>query len=600
MKKKRELSVDSTLLNIISPLTLKCRKTDLDIGENTGRIYGIVRYASDYDYGWLSKITNIPGTIAAVNFRRIDSGTFLETVNQNIKKAKERQENAKSELEEQRAEQEVENGREILRQVDQNQEAVGLLGITLLPLAGNEESLKRIEEKMRGVCSSVNCSARILPSLQKEGYKHISPTYAPREDINNVIENVAPLRTVMGGFPFSTAGFNDDAGYYFAKDTANGLIILDLWKRGADRINSNIVITGDPGVGKSTIVKNIILSEYMMGTKCIIIDPEREYRDLCMGLNGDWINAGGSQSGRINPLQVRSVPRDEESTERIYIDEGNGIGALAIYLKHLELFFRIYLSGISEIEIALLKKALIELYRDFNITWDTDVSRLRNDEFPFMEHLVGLLRNKAAEDPRYATLVDLLEDTAEGSDSFLWNGPTTVATHSNLVCIDTNDLQDTSDKVKCSQYFNITTWAWNQVIESKEQRVMIFCDEAYLMIDPKVPQTLVFLRNTAKRIRKQEGGLCIISHSVEDFLSESVRMYGQPLLDNPCYKILMGTDGKNLMDIKKLYQLTEAEEDLLQKRERGRGLMIIGNKRLNVKFDIPQYRLDYMGKAGGR
>jgi hypothetical protein len=39
-----------------------------------------------------------------------------------------------------------------------------------------------------------------------------------------------------------------------------------------------------------------------------------------------------------------------------------------------------------------------------------------------------------------------------------------------------------------------------------------------LLVDPNVPQSLIFLRNVAKRARKYEAGLVIISHSVVDFL----------------------------------------------------------------------------------
>ena len=48
---------------------------------------------------------------------------------------------------------------------------------------------------------------------------------------------------------------------------------------------------GNSGVGKSTAIKHILLSEYMKGTRIIVIDPESEYKELCQNLNGDWINA---------------------------------------------------------------------------------------------------------------------------------------------------------------------------------------------------------------------------------------------------------------------------------------------------------------------
>ena len=51
------------------------------------------------------------------------------------------------------------------------------------------------------------------------------------------------------------------------------MVILDLWKRGGDRTNSNFVILGISGMGKSTVIKNIVLSEYMMGDEDTPLGP---------------------------------------------------------------------------------------------------------------------------------------------------------------------------------------------------------------------------------------------------------------------------------------------------------------------------------------
>lgn len=162
------------------------------------------------------------------------------------------------------------------------------------------------------------------------------------------------------------------------------------------------------------------------------------------------------------------------------------------------------------------------------------------------------------------------------------------------------DLQDSSDNIKSTQYFNMLQWAWKEVVKNPDERVLLTCDEAYLMIDPKVPQSLVFLRNAAKGIRKYEGGIAVISHSVVDFFDLAIKMYGQPLLDLATFKIIMGTDGKNLKETKELYDLTDAEEELIMAKKRGSALMMVGSKRLQIQFEIPEYKFEYMGKAGGR
>ena len=65
------------------------------------------------------------------------------------------------------------------------------------------------------------------------------------------------------------------------------------------------------------------------------------------------------------------------------------------------------------------------------------------------------------------------------------------------------------------------------------------------------------------------GSLVIVSHSIIDFLDESVKMYGQAILDMATYKILMGTDGKNLEDTMELFKLTESQAEFLANKKRG-------------------------------
>lgn len=98
------------------------------------------------------------------------------------------------------------------------------------------------------------------------------------------------------------------------------------------------------------------MKEFASGTKIIIIDPEREYKDLCNNLGGDWIDCGGGSKGRINPLQVRSVPLDDDDEEhRLYSEEDISKGALGLHFQFLRTFFRLYLKELTKIQRGLLK-----------------------------------------------------------------------------------------------------------------------------------------------------------------------------------------------------------------------------------------------------
>ncbi len=601
--------INAALLNVITPVGLEFTKNSLSVGENLGKIYGLIRYPQKVETEWLSKITNIPSTIASIGFKPVDNATLINAISRSVVQQRGLAEGAKDPLSRQRAEKAAEDGEKIIMQIDREGETVGLMSVSVMPIAKDERTFKKVCRRAESITSVLKCKMRVIPNLQKECFQHLSPSFPTNGKIESILQKIVPLSTFVGGFPFASSGFNDGEGYYFALDSSGSLVIVDIWRRGSDRTNSNFVIMGNSGVGKSTAIKHIIMSEYMKGTKIIVLDPESEYKDLCynnLGDGGGWVNAAGGAGGRFNPLQVRPSPRDDEQeneADRLYRDEGYGMNDLALHMKNLEIFFSLYIPSLTDMQKAVLKKSLVELYRNFNITWDTDVAALSPEDFPIFSDLYKLVKEKAdMEQDRqaYADLSLLLYDIAEGSDSFIWNGHTTIKSESRFVCLDTNALQGTSDNIKRTQYFNLLTYCWEQMSRNRDERVLLICDEAYLMIDQKVPQSLVYLRNAMKRARKYESALVIISHSVIDFLSESIKQYGQALLDIPCYKLLMGTDGPNLKETAKLYDLTEAEQELLLARKRGHALFMVGAKRLHINFEIPDYKMMYMGKAGGR
>ena len=62
----------------------------------------------------------------------------------------------------------------------------------------------------------------------------------------------------------------------------------------------------------------------------------------------------------------------------------------------------------------------------------------------------------------------------------------------------------------------------------------------------------------------------------------------------------MGADGKNLEELTKLMDLTEAEQEMLAKKKRGHGLLIAGSKRIHAKVELADFELEIFGKGGGK
>jgi len=136
--------------------------------------------------------------------------------------------------------------------------------------------------------------------------------------------------------------------------------------------------------------------------------------------------------------------------------------------------------------------------------------------------------------------------------------------------------------------------------KNRREKVLFGVDEGYLFVDPEMVDLMKFLRNISKRDRKYECGLMFITHSVNDVLNEKVKLYGEALVDNSCYKLIMGCDGKNLEATTKLLKLTEQEENLLLAKNRGEGILFSGNVRVPIRVDVREKFLEMFGTAGGR
>lgn len=608
MKTKEKTQINNALLNMISPMGFRLYKNKLTIGENTGKVYGITRYSENVDYGWMEPLMNIPGTIAEVSYEPLPEGDAMDVINNNMKVLERKLNDTSDHILKKKLKASLDNSDKMLDDLCRKEESVGAVSTTIMTVA-QDEYIEKADSRVKGECKKGKHRYRLLSDMQKEGYQHMSPSYVKSKRIGEILDKPAPLRSILGGFPFASSGFNDGSGYLFGNltDSSNSVssnMILDIWKRGQDRNNSHLVIMGKPGVGKSTKLKDIILMEFAMGTRLLIIDPEREYKTLCKKLGGTWINAGGG-TGKINPLQVRILPTDPDEDG----EEESGLPDLAAYLMHLRAWFQMACPDITISQLNELENILLKTYNRFNMNWDSDYTKFKNTDYPIMsdvyEDIEKELKTVTPEETQRESdllaLKGFINSMVTGSTQFLWNGHTTIDLDSKIVVVDTHDLQNNApDYIKGAQYYNILTWMWIEASKDRKEKTMIVADEAYLMIDRKIPQSLVFLRNGLKRGRKYEISFALVSHSVVDFLDDSVKMYGQAILDAASIKILMGCDGQNLKDTVEQYNLTEAEESTLELQQKGLALMIIGRMHMKVMFEIAEYKWDYFGSAGGR
>ena len=179
--------VNEALLNVITPMGLEVKRNSLVIGENKGKVYGVVRYPQKVDVGWLSKITNIPSTIVSIGIKPVDNGALISAISKSITQNRGAADSAKDPLARQRAEKAAEDGERIMLQIDQKGETVALMSLTIMPLAFDEKQFAKVSRRVESVVSVMKGKVRTLANLQKDGLQNLSPTYPTSPVIENIV-----------------------------------------------------------------------------------------------------------------------------------------------------------------------------------------------------------------------------------------------------------------------------------------------------------------------------------------------------------------------------------------------------------------------------
>lgn len=626
-KEKKEkpsiFEVNENFINLIQPSGIDFSERRTALGENVGAIYAISAYPPSADYGWMSPFCNLEGTSTTVEFHYTDSSNLINAYNKQINNIKGEYGSLKNESERQIADMKVKDLKKLINRLSVKKEPVGYVNIMLHIQASDEKSLAEQIKNVSGDVATESCNLKLLTKRQGKALKAIAPYGLPDKDAAAIGSNNMPLSTFVGGFPMANPGLNDPDGYFMGKTTTGRMVIVNPWLRGGDRTNSNWFISGVPGVGKSTAAKDILINEYAFGARNIILDVNNEFIDLAMDENikGDVLYCAGEhpksgvKSVRINPLQARRIAviteeecvnNGENSNDYIIFDDVSS--DLAIHIQHLRVFFCAYFgkkemtSGVR----ARLEECLIETYQRFGITYESDLSKIPAEKWPIIPDLYDVVEEKCKQEDlspymreTYEKLRDLLYPAGRGSDR-LWNGPTTLESDSDFVVLVSSGLMETDEKVKNAQLYNILSWTNEIATEDRNQKVNVIVDEGYVYVDPDLPDIMKYMRNMSKQFRKFEAAFIFITHAPADILEPEVKRMGQAIIDNACYKLIMGCDGKNLEEVKELLKLTDKEISILSQKKRGRGLFFAGNTKLMLDVEVCDEYLRMIGTAGGR
>ena len=534
--------------------------------------------------GWLAKLVENTGAIFSINIEPTDNTELIENLDARVRDATSLSKIAKNESIKQMREAEVKEASDIIGRMINNNEVVSYLTIYICVSAQEEKELNSKCEEVKREVQKLKLKMRPITNfLLTSGLKAVAPFFTIQKDLTEYFKRNILTSSFTGGFLFNTNTFIDNKGFYFGINQNGGIIIFNIWKKDYDRTNSNMVVVGSSGSGKSLSVKHLIYNE-LPNSKILIIDSEDEYTYLGKNLKGKIINCGGTQTGYIlNPLQIR-VNKDDE----------DDLNVIALHFQFLHTFFEILFPSLTDIEFSLLDLVLEDLYTRFGITQDVDISKLANTDFPKLEDLYYLLEDKNEIDYKdeYVKLLSLLRPISIGQASTIWNGYTDITIDTRLTIFNTKNMQEFQTQYKRAQYYNIMSYAWEILSKNKDERDILIADECHILVDPNIPQTLEYLRNISKRARKYNSSIIVITQSIEDFLNEKIKLYGQSLLANSTYKMFFKMDGQDLRDVVKTFGLTQKEESLIYNAKKGECLLSAGTRKIYAILKVPQQELN--------
>lgn len=593
------------LVDLLAPPALDFGRQNLVLGDQVGRVLVILDYPPSVGPAWLARVVTMPGVTASLHLAPSDPVDLLKALNASVQEYASRLAQGGNALSQSRWQQRLDHAKALLKKIDQEGQKVFRFGAVLLVLAPDEEELSRRVRHVEGVCAGAGMRVRPAVFRQEDGLRAAGPWALLPAEIDGMVGREWPAETVAATYPWIAEGLVHGRGCVWGKDAGGGLVLLDRWRPPAEAglTNGNVNVFGMPGSGKSFASMLQVLREYAQGARVLVVDPEGEYKRLARALGGQVVDAAGGR-GRVNPHQVPVVPDDDEEDDEDAPEAGGGApgaarGPLAQHMQRVKTFYGLYLPALDALEQAVLEKAILEAYRGRGVGWDTDPAGVT--EWPTVADVQRILRERP--EPEAARLALLLESAAEGADSALWAGQSTIeiGTH-DFVVLDIKRLKEAAPNVRRAQFFNILSFAWDLVREGRAlaRRTILVVDEAWILIDPQTPQTLEFLKEMSKRIRKYGqkpvgGSLSIVTQNVGDFLAPEVERLGKPVVTNAGIKLLMRQDPADLERLREAFRLTEAECDLLASARRGEGLLIAGNQRAWVKVEAAPYELEILG-----
>lgn len=541
--------------DIIAPAAIEIEQNYIRLEEKYTKAYFVFSYPRYLNMGWLSSIINMDISFdLSFFFHPIDTGTVLKQLSKSVTEVQseiiEKQE--KGLIRDPILETAFQDLEELRDKLQTAQEKMFKFGLYINIYAEDKKSLELIETNLRSLLESRLIYIKPALFQQQNGLLSCMPYCSDLLQIHNTL-NTGALASL---FPFISFDLSSNEGILYGINKHNSSLIL------FDRFsleNGNMVIFAKSGSGKSYTVKLEALRSLMLGTECIIVDPENEYKTLVEAVGGSFFRVSISSDSHLNPFDLPGLMEGESADDVLRNNVINLVGLM-----------RIMLSGMTPEEDAIMDRALTETYAAKDITPESDPKNWK-ENIPILTDLEAVLDGmKGAEN-----LVERLRKFTKGTFSSFFNNKSNIEMGAPLVVF---GLRDMEDELRLIAMFIVMRHIWNAVRTSFKRRILII-DEAWWMM--KEDNGASFLFGMCKRARKYWLGVTTITQDVSDFMKSE---YGKPIITNSSIQLLLKQSPATIDLIQETFNLTDQEKYLLLETPVGEGIFFAGQKHVAISI----------------
>lgn len=428
--------------------------------------------------------------------------------------------------------------------------------------------------------------------------------------MNNKIKKTHTFdRNSMGTvFPFTTSEVGHPSGVPlgFNKQTGTPILFNNF---DSSLTNYNMVIFAKSGAGKSVTMKTLISrSSVLMGIESLALDAEGEYTIVAESLGGINVVISPTSQTVINLFDVETEIVKDEITgkDRITLNIENKVEDVTQALLTMARGST-RSDEVNELTKQIIAESVAEEYAALGINSNPDSLYKTSDksilqgnlftrekkEMPTIGSWYKRIQGKARENTNsdyqyhYSYLLKVMKQYIREYDGQMayFDGQSTfeLLDGAPFINLDISQLEERFARPLAQQI--LLSWIWEKFVKKnsedrkKATQKRVLVDEAWMLLP--YPEAVDFLNKMARRARKRNVSLAIISQRFQDFYEKPE---AQAVLTSSDTKLFLAQDKSEIQYLKEVFKLSEGEANFLVTCQKGEGLFKVGSDSAILKI----------------